>query len=65
MASLKALLEDGSALFSESYGVSGMFGTSAAQVCQRVSIIWLSLPFLFALVGAYFALSDAPRNVCG
>ena len=34
--------------------MSGMFGTSAAQVCQRVSIIWLSLPFLFALVGTYF-----------
>ena len=49
-----SLLEDGSALFSESYGVSGMFGTNAAQVCQRVSIIWLFLPFLFALVGAYF-----------
>ena len=45
-----------SALFSESCDVSGMFGTSAAQVCQRVSIIWLSLPFLFALVGAYFCL---------
>ena len=34
--------------------MSGMFGTSAAQVGQRVSIIWLSLPFLFALVSAYF-----------
>ena len=43
-----------SALFSEQCDVSGMFGTSAAQVGQRVSIIWLSLPFLFALVGAYF-----------
>ena len=51
-----ALLEDGSALFSESYDVSGMFGTSAAQGCQRLSIIWLSLPVLFALVGAYFCL---------
>ena len=64
MASLEALLEDGSALFSESYDVSGMLRTSAAQVCQKVSIIWLSLPFLFAVVGAYFALSNALRIVC-
>ena len=49
-----ALLEVGSALSLKFYHVSGMLGASMAQVCQRISIIWLSLLFLFALVDACF-----------
>jgi len=43
---------------SESYDVSGMLGASGAQMSQTTSIFWQSLPFLFALMGAYFCLSD-------
>ena len=48
----------------KSYHLPGMLSASAAQVCQRVSIVWLSLLFLFAQVDAhFFALSDARRTV--
>ena len=38
----------------KSYHLPGMLRASAAQVCQRVSIVWLSLLFLFAQVDACF-----------